>query len=483
MSSSHHSHWRILKNVISLISGRLFISLSRFVIALIIIRLLNTEIFGAYVVVMSIIFIGEWLMDFGFTDIAVRNISQDKNNRLNILNAYTTIKTIQAFIAYGLVILTIYLLGYNELLPAVGVGGLALIFYGIAQIYRVDFRVNMSMDKDMLSESSGVLVMIILVFLLSYNGASVVELVACHALSRFIYLSGNMYFGAKNYKLAPSFKDSHYITVLVKQAAPLGLAGIMVACYDSVIPLVLSKLLDMDAVAQYTVAIRVVFPVVLITQAISNVFYTPLSKFWNSDKSQFISTQQNMVEFTWFIACGFICLIYNGSDFIVSFFGNSLTESAMILRLLSWAIIARAMTIAMSPPIIICGGQKKTMWLTLIVVIFSTFLIIYLVPIYGILGAVGAFLFIEIIVTAFPVIFVSMYMAKFRLSWLPILKVFLASVTAIALTSLLSYDGTIFSSMLSFILFVLLAFLLGGVSKQKMQTIFNVVKHRSTMNA
>ena len=98
-SINSNSPWGILKNILSLIGGRIFISLSRLLISLIIVRLTNTELFGTYVVVMSILFIGEWLMDFGFTDMAVRNISQNNTNRLSILNAFTTIKIFQAIYA------------------------------------------------------------------------------------------------------------------------------------------------------------------------------------------------------------------------------------------------------------------------------------------------------------------------------------------------------------------------------------------------
>jgi len=460
-----------------------FISLSRLVIALIIVRLANAEIFGNYVVVMSIIFIGEWLMDFGTTDIAVRNISQNTNRRISILHAVTAIKVLQAVIGYCVVVFAIYFLGYTELLPATGIGGFAIIFYGGALIYRVSFRLNMSMYKDMLSESSGVMVMILLVLFLSLKGASVAELVTCHTLSRLIYLIGNIYLGSKDYKLQMTFSGGQQFPALIKQAAPLGITGILVVCYDSIFPLVLSKLLNMEAVGQYTVAIRLVFPIVLIAQAVNNVFYTPLASHWLSDKKQFASTQQNLVEITCVIACGFFCLIYSGAVFIVSFFGDSMSESAWILRALSWAILARAMTIAMSSPIIICGGQRKTMWLTFIVLIFSALLVIYLVPIYGIIGAVGAYLFVEIVITAIPVIFVSLYMANYRLSWLPVIKIFVATGISIAITSSSRIDGTAIGSIISVILFASIAYSIGGISNQKIRTLIDIVKNRSTSNS
>jgi len=478
--ADNNSGRRILENIVSLISGRLFISLSRLIISLIIVRMLNTEIFGTYVVVMSIIYIGEWLMDFGFTDIAVRNISQDASSRVSVLRAFTAIKVLQTFLAYGSVVLAIYFLGYTELLPAIGIGGIALLFYGGAQVYRVDFRVNMAMHRDMLSESSGVLIMIILVLFFSMKGAGVMELVACHTVSRFVYLIGNMYRGSGQNRPKLSFSDSKAISTLIRQSAPLGLAGIMVACYDSVIPLVLSKLLSMESVALYTVAIRLVFPIVLITQAISNVFYTPLSNYWGSNKQLFVATQQNLVEIICIVACGFFCLLHSGSEFIVSFFGESMSESATILRALSWAILARALTIAMAAPIIICGGQRKTMWLTLFVVILSVILVVYLVPRYGIFGAVGTYLFTEIVATALPVIFVSLYMADYRLNWPPVIKLFVAAVLATAITASLPIDGSAIGGIFSLALYASIAYVIGGISNKRVETLLAIIRNRST---
>jgi len=478
-SSSKNTHWPILKNIISLVGGRVFISLSRLLISLIIVRLAGADLFGEYVVVMSIIFIGEWLVDFGFTDIAVRDISRTPTKKTLILHAFTAIKLIQVIICYGIIVFAIYLLGYKDFLEAIIIGGFAVIFYGTAQIYRVIFRLNMTMYKDMLSESCGVLVMIILAIVLSLKGASVTELVALHAISRLIYMFINIYFGASDYKIKLTFNDGQNISALIKQAAPLGIAGIMIAIYDSVFPLVISKLMDMEAVAQYTVAIRLVFPIIIVTQAIANVFYTPLSNYWNSSKKLFTSTQQNLVEITCFTAAAFFCLIYSGADTIVSIFGEEMSESASILQALSWAILARAVTTTMALPIIICGGQRKTMWLTLMVVTFSTAMVVYLVPIYGIFGAVATYLFVEIILNAIPIIFISQYMAKYKLNWLPISGIFFAAFLSILLISSLNIHGTAVASLFSVILFVTISYLLGIISNKKIHTIISIFKNRS----
>lgn len=478
MTSSTNKNWKILQNIASLVGGRAFISMSRLLIVLIIVRLAGTEVLGQYIVVMSLIYIGEWLVDFGFTDIAVRNISQDHDKKKAVLDAFTLIKILQALLAFAAVVLAIHLLGYPELAPAVFIGGAGIAFYGGAQIYRVSCRVDMSMYKDMMSESAGVSLMLVLALLVALGETSVAAFVACYTISRFVYFIVNLYRGSTVYK--PRLKLQYYgnVNLLVRQAAPLGIAGIAVACYDAVIPLVLSKMISMEAVALYSVAIRLVFPIVIVTQAISNVFYTPLSQYYNTDKKLFAATQQNVVEMVILVSCCFFCLLYSSSDFIVSFFGDEMSESARILRALSWAIVAKALGTAMWSPIVICGGQRKTMWLTLAVVVSSAFLVMYLVPIYSINGAIGTFLFVELVVSAGPLIYLSLRMADYSLSWLPVFKFFFAAVAAVMTVSLLPIHGSLVGGIVSLLLFALVTFLVGGASKEKFDSVIAVVKNR-----
>ena len=429
--------------------------------------------------VMSVIYIGEWLVDFGFTDIAVRNISQNHEQHITVLDAFTAVKVIQAVLAFGLVVFTIYSLGYSELIPAATVGGLALVFYGGAQIYRVSFRLNLTMYRDMLSETVGVVVMMLLVTVLSLKGATVTELVATHALARLIYLLGNMYFGTKDYRPRYFSSDKLNIFLLARQAVPLGLAGVLVSCYDSIYPIMISKLLDMEAVAHYTVAIRLVFPIVLVTQVIASVFYTPLTNYWSSDKGKFIGTQQNLMEITFFTSCGLFCLLFVGAEMIVSIFGEEMSETTAILRALSLAILARAVTTTMAIPVIICGGQRKTMWLTLLVVASSMFLVLLLVPLYGVFGAVTTYLIAEILLSAIPVIFISQKLARFRLDWFPIGKFLLATLLAVMIVMLSGAGGTFSGGVFSILLFFALSYLTGGISNRKIKALLEIVRIRT----
>src|SRR5262249_17491097 len=68
--------WSVFKNSIVLIAGRLSISLSRLIVAGLVIRGYGRDIFGQYSLVFGTLAIAEWLVDFGTTDVFVRDISR-----------------------------------------------------------------------------------------------------------------------------------------------------------------------------------------------------------------------------------------------------------------------------------------------------------------------------------------------------------------------------------------------------------------------
>lgn len=439
----------------------------------------NVEMFGSYIVVMTIIYIGEGLMDFGFTDTAVKNISQDQSKRTSIITSLAVIKIVQVIIAYAVIVVAIYLLDFKELIQAVLIGGIALIFYGTALIFRVNYRLDMTMYKDMWAEATGVLLMIVLIFLLCLKGTNVAELIACHTVSRLIYLLVTLYINSKQHKLEIKSLDRTNSITLIKQASPLGFAGLMVSINESLVPLIISKLMDMEAVAIFSVAIRFIIPVTVIIQSITNVFFTPLSNYWFNAKDLFSETQQNVVEISTIIASILFCLVFSGAEFLIGLFGDTVNDSVNILRALSWLILAKAITVSMFTPIIICGGQRLVMWSTLLMLIISTALFIFMVPRYGVIGVVGVLLIMEIPLAAIPMFFVSQYMAKYKLQSSSIMKHFISSSIAVMIVANLSFDGTLMGAILSVILFITVSYITGGISKQKIKLFTNNFKNRS----
>jgi O-antigen/teichoic acid export membrane protein len=128
--------------------------------------------------------------------------------------------------------------------------------------------------------------------------------------------------------------------------------------------------------------------------------------------------------------------------------------------------------------IVIAGGQAKALWLTVLSVICKLLMLVWLIPVYGIMGAIAAYLATEFLVSMLPVILVSQYMAAVRLHWRGVIKTFLSAVTALGVSWLLGGYGGAAGGVLAFTLYAVLAVLSGALSPGQAGRIAAGIKSR-----
>ena len=467
----------IVKNVASQIGGRLLITLSRLLIAILIVRYGSTELFGQYTLVLSLLFVAEWLVDFGMTDIGVRNICQQPDRKYAILRVLAYLKIPQFVFAYALLLGFVLLMGYEPVIVrATLLGGIGLVCYAGAVVYRILFRVDMCMERDVAGELAGVLFMMPLIWYASSKGAGVDILVACYAASRVVFFAVAVVWGGRQVRLDTGGLGGNEAKMLIQQALPLGVAGAMVTVYESTAPVVLSRLMDMQAVAFYSLAMRFMLPIVIATHSIARTFFPVLSSYWKKSDSKFHASQQNALEVSFLFAGAFLCIFNAAAEFFMGLIGRELGDAAYLLRILSWAILARAVTAAMYPLIVISGKQAKVLGLTLLTVLANVTLVLWLVPVYGVVGVAIAFVVIEFVFSMIPTILISQHAASVRMNWFPLLKVFLSAVLALACTSALGQTGTFWGGAVAVLLYFAFAAVTGVFSISKLRRILESTK-------
>src|SRR5947209_6237113 len=67
----------LARSAASQFGGRVALSLGRLAAALLIVHAAGVEAFGGYTLVLQYVFLAEWLVDFGQTDVAVRDMARD----------------------------------------------------------------------------------------------------------------------------------------------------------------------------------------------------------------------------------------------------------------------------------------------------------------------------------------------------------------------------------------------------------------------
>jgi O-antigen/teichoic acid export membrane protein len=461
----------LLKNAVSQIAGRLLLSLGRLVAALLIVRNLGAAQFGAYALVVWFVGLFEWLADFGQTDIAVRDICQQPEREAVILRALAGLKALQGLSLFLLLPGVLYMLDYPwEIVRAALIGGIGLPFYAAVQVFRTRLKVVMRMERDVLAELGGLLVMLPLTWYACIRGAGVEVLVACYMASRVTFLFLVILLGRFSLPADGRLRAAEALALL-RQAAPLGMAGLLVSLYDGLALLVLSKMADLSAVAQYVAATRYVFPVIIVVQSLNSAFYAPLSASWKRSPAQFAQLQQTVLESSILVGGAIFCGVYASAGFLMSLIGSSIGEAAGLLRLLSWVVLARTVTTAMSPLIVIGGAQNKVLWITICAILLQVVALLELVPGHGATGAAIGYLTIEIALGVIPVSVIGQQVTGVRLHWSAPVKLLVAAAIVILLCGLLPFAGTLASGALAVALYLAFAVVSGAVSPRKLRRI------------
>jgi O-antigen/teichoic acid export membrane protein len=466
----------VFKNAVSQIGGRLLLSVARLVLAAMIVRYAGVAGFGEYSLVLSLLLIGEWLVDFGLTEISVRNICQQPAQEATMLRTLTQARLFQGTLAFAILMLVVHLLDYSSTIArGAEIGGISLLFYAGVLVYRTLFRVRMQMERDVFSEVAGVLLTLPLVWYVCKGGVAVETLVACYLASRLAFLLFALLLGRRSFKLSIAGVQGKDVIQVFKETLPLGIAGLLVCVYDNLAPIMLAHLANTQAVGYYSSAIRFVFPIIVVIQSINGAFYPLLSAYWQKPGTAFVDTQQAAVDGSILISAALFCTLNSGAEWLMALIAPDMQPASDILRLLSWVIIVRAISTTMSPLIIITGAQSKMLWLAVLSLVCQFFALRWAIPLYGAWGAAMTYLVSELAISLWPIVLISQHLAKVRLRWRITLLALLSAVLALQACQWLQLQG-IQAAVFTFFTYALLSIVLGAVSVKKLRRITNSLR-------
>jgi O-antigen/teichoic acid export membrane protein len=444
----------LIGNAASLVGGRLLLSIGRLGTAIAVTRLAGAERFGEYALLVSLVLLFEWLVDFGQTDIAVREICRNPEDEPALLAALGRAKRWIVLLLVPALPLLVLALGHGAALArAAAIGAIGVGAYALLQPDRAHLKARMRMERDVGAEIAGLIVSLPLTVLVLEAGLGLDALMAATAAGRIVH-AALLRYGAS---LAPRGGPRAGAYALARQALPLGLAGLLVAIYDGLAPLMLAQLLDFGAVARYAAAARYVFPVVMIVQAVNAAFFPMLSRQWHRPDGGLAALQQTALDGSLLIAGAMFAGIHAAAPVLMGLVGPELAPAAPLLRLLAWLVLARAVTTAMSPLIVVAGRQDRALWLTIASIAVQLAAIWLLVPRLGVTGVAIGYLGVELIVGVGPVSLIGCRVARVRLDWSRPIRIVTAAVIAALAIDASPFAGGWIAGFVAPLLFVALA--------------------------
>jgi len=381
---------RLAVNTVVQILGKVLSVVVSLLITGILTRRLGVEIYGQYILIVSLTIFFDSLADFGTSIIGVREASKEESekSRVKIWSNVTILRLIMAFISLALGVVLIF--SWSDLrevrFEALLAWGM-MIFTSLAGSLGVVWQTRMKMEWKVIVE-----VMFPIVFLLClwfFRGeVSLIWVFGTYLMARIITLIWGWWVGRGSIDF--ELIDKKLIKELVKMSWPMGVYLLIFSAYDRAIDSVMiRRFLGTSEVAWYGLAYKIYG--VLIQPA----FFLVSGIFPILSKRQKNSGDGGVSKIFWMtagillvVALTLLLGVWIFAPLMINILaGVEFEVSISILRVLMLALIFSYLGHLAGFTLISKNGQKEMLKLGGIVMLFNFISNLMIIPRFGVIGA------------------------------------------------------------------------------------------------
>lgn len=380
---------QLLGKLLSMIVGLLAIAIMT--------RVLGTQGFGEYTTAVTYLQMFGVVVDFGLTLTLVVMISEVGVDEERIVGNFFGLRLLSGFLLFSLAPISILALPYSRTVQsAVLVGSLAYFLMGGATMLVGVFQKHQSMWRAALAETINRLVLLGLVCLFALLHPGVVEMVLASVAANAIWLWAMICFAKPFVQITPMFQWSVW-SYIFKRSWPIALSIIFNLLYLKGDILFLAFYRDASEVGIYGVAYRILDVLTVLPVMFMGLILPSLVTAWSTGHVQEFKI---LVKRTFDLFMLALIPIVVGAqivatDLTVLIAGQNFAEAGPILSWLIFAVIGIYMSALFGHLIVAVNKQRIMTWGYLTVAILSIVGYLWLIPDYGMWGAVWITLFSE----------------------------------------------------------------------------------------
>ena len=460
---------RVLRNSAALTVGRLLVGVTRLGIAALIVRLSGATTFAEYALLLAVLAVAEWLNDFGSTDIAVRQACKPGADVSHWLRAVALGKLVQAPLAMLALMALLLLLRYPpHIIQAGAVAAASLLFMAGVSVYRVVFKSTLTMEQEMAAEVISVLASVPLIAWVLHQGGGLTALMACHLASRAFFLLLCHALARQRCQFVWRGPWREPLLELFKPALPIGLIGLLVALYEAIDLLFLSKLGQPLELAWYSAAQRIVWPLLLLLAAVGGTLYPVVARWWPAQPERFAQACQTALEAVLFVAGAGAAVAFAGAVFWMGLLGPELAAGAAVMRVLALLVFVKAVAATLGPALYVVDAQRQVLVFILRALVVKALVIALLVGPWGYLGVAVAAVLVEALFAALPTVWLLSQRSPWRWQWNMPLRTAAVTVAAALLGHLLGDQGGLGSAAMALLLYLALSWAAGVINRPRL---------------
>ena len=371
------------QNAFSIFIGRSIILFLTFLSITLAARYLGVEQFGRFSSLTSLLFILSRLIDFGFTQIAFREISKQTEAYSYIDNSISLrlIFFVIVFVSYNIVAFV-----FNFELSEVMLTDILFLniiispkFMNFRDLLELPFRIKLKMHIVMIIYiMENVLLLIFILLMPAFNGGIFYFIIA-YVISNIPGFVLTIYYLKRNFNYSFRFNLSKSRWLIVNSLPLLGY-GIFNAIFQQSDVLLL-RLFDSDySAGLYGAALRLSIPLGIIPISIVTTIYPTVVRNLTGDikKALFINHLINKILFIFsFLAA--ILVSFKSEEIVTLLFGTSYLKSSSPLILLFWSYVFVFFNNYYVDILTAENKQKFNFIFSLLVSFVDIFILIYLV--------------------------------------------------------------------------------------------------------
>jgi len=397
---------RIAKNTGALFVAQVLSYLPLFFSMIYIARYLGAADFGVLSFALAFTGIFGGFTDMGLQQLTVREVARDRSLASKYLANISVMKLILASMIFGLIALTINLLGYPEqTVKVVYLIALSVVFGAFTPMFNSIFQAYEKMEYQSLAQIlSGVLMLLGVIFAINrgfnvvgfaflYPLVSIIVLIYSFAILRKEIFNPSLAWSPRSMEI-----DWRFWKPTIREALPFGLAIILVMIWYRLNAVMLSSMKGDAVVGWYSAAYRIQSILLFIPQAFIAAVYPVMSRFYETSQDSLkLSFEKSFKCLTMLSVPIGVGTTLLAKRFILLIFGAEYMNSVVALQILVWSSVFIFMSIPFGNLFNCLNRQSIVTKITGICFVFNVLLNLALIPKYGLVGASITFVLTEFV--------------------------------------------------------------------------------------
>lgn len=399
------SLYNIGKNFSMVIAAQIAYKIMLFITFILIARNLGVIGFGKFSYAMAFAGFFVPLADFGTSSSIIKDTSGiDRHKTGEYLSNVLSLKLILSVAAIFIAFMFSYLLKENtQMINIIMLSLIFLIINTYAATFRSIFRVYERMEYDAFSVFlEGALKLVFIIMLIHFFRDNLIFIVVILLAANVITLLAAAYIAHRRFiKIKFSFKISCWSKIMNS-----GMVFVFVGFFQMInlkIDIVMLSKMTTDTITGiYSVATRVVEPILVIPLTFAAVSFPVLSRLYKESKSTLRSLSKTSLRLICLVSIMVTVLIYLGSETIIpKILGISYIEAICAIQILCWLFIPIFIRLFLEGIALATDMRKRLYWGYLSSTLAKIAMNVVLIPVMGYKGAAIGTIAAEFVIIGF----------------------------------------------------------------------------------